>query len=457
MSQRFTRYRPQISRADARQRMSHYDSLVRYRRARQTGGFLYVAVLFTTLIVMVSVTAALSISTASVRSEASLKQRADALRLAESETQRLAIMMNQNSDWRMTASNDAFTAWYSPAIDGVANTQHQVRYRLTDIDGDLTDDSFDEVELTVHARVDDSEVALTITMESDPQPLDLLRYGVTAGDDIRCESGGAISSENPIQVSDDCVTSSWGFLTTPSLECNGRVEVSLRGDRTTSDVVMPGYEVVERYVDVGTEISRLSVPRVGTDLNLQDIVLSAAANPYGSEDASGIYWIDAQYNRVVISNARIDATLAILNATEIEVSGGIVWTYPMTPDVILATNSPVTFTGIDRVLSENARGVNYNPSSTPYRGTFSNENLTDSYPSELRGIVYSSSNIEFDPLTDGSPLRIVGSVIGNDLRCDGIVSISQFDEAIRTPPLGLLDPVPRRFVRGSARRIESPQ
>ena len=415
------------------------------------------AVLFTTLIVMVSVTAALSISTASLRSEANLNQRADALRLAESETQRLAIMMNQNSDWRATANNDTFTAWYSPTIDGLANMQKQVRYRLKDMDGDLNNNVFDEVELTVHARVEDSEVALTITMESDPQPLELLAYGVTSGDDIRCESGGAISSENAIQVAEDCKTNSWGFLTTPSLECNGRVEVSLRGDRTTSNVAMPDYDVVQRYTAVGTEISSLSVPRVGGDLSIQDVVLSAASNPYGSEDASGIYWIDAQYKRVVISNSRIDATLAILNATEIEVSGGIVWTYPTTPDVILATNSTIAFTDINGVLSENARGVNFNPSSTPYRGTFSNGNLTDSYASELRGIVYSSSEIVFDPLTDDSALRIVGSVICNELRCDGIVSVTQFDEAIRTPPLGLLDPVPRRFVRGSARRIESPQ
>ncbi|MGI9470460.1 MAG: hypothetical protein ACR2NZ_02930 [Rubripirellula sp.] len=433
---------------------------IRLARTRSCGrpqGFLYVAVLFTTLIVMVSVTAALSISTTTLRSETNRVGRDEALRLAESEIQRLAAMMSQDTQWRIDATNDAFTDWYSPTVDGVASDHREVRYRLADVDDDLTDDPFDIVELTVHARVHRSEVAIRVEMETDPKPLNLLDYALSANDDLRLESGGALSCERPVQLVDDCKTSSYGFLTTPQLECNGRMEITLRGDRTTSNVELPAYDVVDRYVSVGTEISRLAIPRVGGILTIQDVVLSSTSSPYGDVDAAGIYWIDAQSTKVAISNCRIDATLAILNATEVEISGGVVWHYPKNPDVILATNAFVTFTNVDASLSETDRGVNFNPPSTPYRQTFSNSSAIDTFPTELRGILYTSDSMQFDPTTTNATLRIVGCVIGYDIRVDGSVAIGQFDEAIRTPPLGLLDPVPRRFIRGTARRIPSPQ
>lgn len=428
------------------------------RRQSQRGAFLYVAVLFTTLIVMISVSAALTISTANLRGETDRTDQGEALRLAESEIHRQAAILRTSSQWRSTAINDVFSDWHSLTTDGSAggNQNSQVRHRFHDSDGQLDDDPTDGVELTVHARVGNSAAAITVFLESDPKPLDLLRYSVTAADDIHFDLGGTISCERPVQVLDDCRTSTSGILTTPQLECSGSVQMTLRGDLAASAVSLPGNDVVATYIALGTEIPLVSIPQTGGGLLIEDRLLSKTLNPFGAVDAAGIYWLDAAGNKVIISHCRFDATLAIRNASEIEIRGGINWNYPTSPDVILATDAPITMTGVEGILDEADRDINFNPASSPYRESLSNSTNEDTYPCELRGVVYSSNDFTLDPLVNDEQLRLCGSLIAYDLRIEGYMAVTQLNELLNNPPAGLSDPTPMRFVRGSFRRIPSP-
>ncbi len=431
---------------------------VRISRPRQPSrGFLYIAVLFTALLVMAAVTAALSISTANLRSESDRSNRGDALRLAESEIHRQAAMLRASASWRTNSVNGVFSAWRQVSVDGVNPTgTSEVRHRLSDVDGDLADDAWDSVELIVHAKVGRGEAAIAVTLASDPAPLDLLRYSLTAADDLRFESGGTLTCERPVQVADDCKTGSSGMLTTPRLECSGSIEMTRRGDLAASSVTMPTTDVVATYIALGTEIPLAAIPQSGSDLIIQDRLLSPTSNPFGAVDTGGVYWFDAAGSKVVLSHCRFDATLAIRNASAIEIEGGIAWTYPQTADVILATDAPIRLTGVEATLDEAARNVNFNPTSTPFRGTLANLTTTDVYPTDFRGVIYTSDDIRVDPLASAASLGVTGCLIGRDVRIDGFVNIRQLDELLTHPPAGLSDPMPVMFVHGSMRRIPSP-
>lgn len=423
-------------------------------RKRARRGYVYIAVLFTTLIVMATVTAALSISTSRLRGEIDRDSQGEALRFAEAEMHRLAALMQSSSSWRTDHINGVFTAWRSFTVNGVnATGNSQVRFRLVDPDGDLNDDHRDSVELTVHARAGNSQTALSIELEPDPQPLSLLNYSVTAADDIQLESA-TLSCELPVQVFDDCKTNTWGILTTPRIEITGYVQPTFRGDQSTAAITLPALSVVDAYVDQGTEISAASIPAGGAGLLIQDIVLSPASNPFGSVDAGGVYWIDANGAAVEIANSRLDATVAIKNASLVRITGGVTWSFPQNAEVILATDAAIEFTGMEKTLDEATRGINFNPATTPYR-SMSNANATDQYPTEFRGVIHTIGDIRI--FNSGNPvLSFIGSIICSDFEIEGYVTIRELSEIAANPLVGLSDYTPMRFVRGSLRRIPSP-
>ena len=414
--------------------------------------------LFTSLVVMTVATAAFSISTSTLRSENDRTNQDAALWLAESEMQRQLAMMKGSGSWRNNHTNDTFVDWHPLTLDGInVGDDSLVRHKFNDSDGDLGDDTFDPVRLTVHAKTGTSHAAVSVELEPDPIPMDLLRYAITAGDDIQIEMNDSVVTERPVQVSDNARGNPDGLLTTPELQCNGRVEMSVRGERQPAAVTMPPHDVVARYISLGTEIPAASIPRSGSDLVIENRLLTKNDNPFGPLDKTGVYWIDAGGARVTIKDCRLEATLAITNATQVRIRSGVVWRYPNKADVILATNTTLTLTNIEPTLDENLPGVNFNPPSSPYRGTQSNLTNDDVYPTELTGILYTSGNIRINSRTDDRTMQITGSVIGRDLRLRGPLAVHSLDEVLAFPPPGLSDPTAMRLIRGSFRRIPPPQ
>lgn len=426
--------------------------------ASRRNGFIYLAVLFTSLIIMTAVAGALAMSTSNLRAENDRLSRQSALRLAENELHRIASGMRTSSLWRDNSTNNAFTNWYGTMVDGVSVNEGTVRHRFVDVDGNLADDLSDAVDLTVHAAVGRAEAAIVATLESDPNPFQILHYSVTASDDIRVEDGGTIAAEGSIQVHDDCKTNSWGIITAPRLECAGNIEsyVYLRGDRATSAVSMPTSDIVSEYISKGTRIPRGALGWSGGDRAIRDVVLSKTVNPYGSVDPNGIYWINAGGFDIRIQNSRIEATLAIYNAADIEIRGGIVWRHPGAADAILVTDSNIHLYDIEATLDEDDRGVNFNPPIMPYAGTDSDSDQTDVYATSLTGLIYTTNDFRLDPLVDNHHLILTGSLIARDIRVDGHLQIRQLGELVADPPASLADATPMRFVRGSLRRIPSP-
>ncbi len=131
------------------------------------------------------------------------------------------------------------------------------------------------------------------------------------------------------------------------------------------------------------------------------ILLSPNSNPFGgSTNAQGIYIINCSGQTVAIGNSRIVGTLIFTNAGNNSIiQGPVVWEPAVAnfPALMVSGNNTLTIATPSGSFSEANLGLNFNPSGTPYpyqSGT-SNSTLTDSYPSQISGMVYSAGNLKF--------------------------------------------------------------
>ncbi|MGB7329212.1 MAG: hypothetical protein WBD31_30300 [Rubripirellula sp.] len=421
-------------------------------------GIVYVAVLFTALLVTTLVATAITLSTTSIQRESDRANKSRAMRIAESEMHRVASLMRSNSQWRTSLANGNYSPWrnWSAGNSGTTVLSQQVRHQFIDADGMLDDDLTDDVELTVHARVGLAEYAITSKLVWDPAPLSILKYAVTATDQLNFEDG-AISSQRPIQVGGNCTAASSGILVAPRLECSGDVPIAVRGDQGESNVEVPARDLVALYRSTSTTIPAAEIRQGAGARYLDEKLLSPTANPFGAPSPTGRYAVQMDQQKLVIQNCRINATLVIEGATEIEIRGAIVWTCPMTPDAILVTDAPVRFTAIENELNENTLAINFNPVTSPYRSNSANNTTTDRFPTEFRGLIYSSSDTVFEPTASGDNLPITGMTMARSITISGQISFFAFDELVTNPPLELCNPAPMQFEHGSWRRTESPR
>lgn len=377
--------------------------------------------------------------------------------MAETELHRISMMLAADPNWRDNLNDSETSDWitYGPVM-GADNAAGRFTIIDADRDGDLADDVFDDSQIIAQGRFGAAQAAVSAILETGFAPLDWLRYGATTFDDLQVDYGAAIVSENPIQVFDDCQTYTTGSATTSRLECSGRFEFPVFGDTAGSDVRRPDFDVVEQYENVGTEIPLGLLPIYDGNPAIHLAVLSQSTNPYGVADPNGIYWINARGQAITIVNSRIEATLAVRGASSVTLTGALAWEAPGGVGAMLVTNSRVRFSAIAPTLDENNLGANFNPPATPYRGIDSNLSLSDQYPTEFRGIVYSSNDINVYATTSGAPLAITGSVICNDLVLYHSLLIRSLDELLTNVPRGFADPTQQRFRIGTFRRIANP-
>ncbi|MEL6105746.1 MAG: hypothetical protein AAFU85_06915 [Planctomycetota bacterium] len=418
------------------------------RNAVRRGGYLYVAVLFTSLIVGASVATALSLETTRLKSMNAQADRGSAIRLAEGEIHRLAVQLNEDPTWRQNERHAALSDWRTVDSDGPA----LVRYQILDTDGDLGDDNLDDVQIVAHASYGSARAAVSANLEAGFAALDLLRYGVTATDDIRVEDGALLVCEGAVQVHDDCKSFTSGAIVCERLECANRIEFTVRGDiEPSSSVETPGGEIIDRYVAAGTEIPFASLPNDGL-IGVRKVVLSSSVNPMGPTDPNGIYWIDCGGQSIWIGESRINATLAIRNTPFIMISGGLLWE---SPGAMLVTEAPVIFNGYNSVLDEATTGVNFNPATQPYLDSF-DAALDDRYSSQMRGILYSRDNVTIFSSVDRIPIHLTGVIVARDLALYTHLNVHSAPELLESVPFGFVDPDPLRFISGSHRRVPLP-
>lgn len=400
--------------------------------------------------VAVIVAGSLAMSTSRMRQGNDRADRMLAIQLAESELQLQATRMQASTDWRTSLANNEFSAWRE-LLGG------SVRHRFFDGDHSLNDDNFDGVTLTVHSRVNQAEAALSVDLVNAQQPLSWLSYCVTAKEELQINDAGNVASALPVQVGYDCTSNSTCILVTPRLEYLDELSVVVRGDVGSSSIEAPPSDIIKLYSGIGTEIDIYSIPEIDGDRIIENVVISSTHNPYASNMSSeAIYLIDGKDEDVIIRNCRIECTLVVTDYETLTVTDSVVWNSLNGDRPAILTNDDIAFVFMTTKLSESTQNTNFNPSHTPSRGGVSNATTLDSYPTTIRGIVYSEQDIYITPMVGDERLTFFGSLYANSVYVTGRLNVLEEPSLSSNPPPGFRDPTKMKFFERSMRRVATP-
>jgi hypothetical protein len=187
---------------------------------------------------------------------------------------------------------------------------------------------------------------------------------------------------------------------------------------------------------------------------LEQKLLSPSSNPFGPTNANGIYVLDCGGKDVIIADSRIVGTLVLKHAGgNSAIQGSINWQAAIANYPALLTDSSIEIALDSTALSEATLGVNFNPpgSAYPYAGGTTNTTATDSYPSQITGIVYSSTDMDFSGAT-----TILGQItVGGKTNISGTsLKLTYSNLFYNTPPPGFdVGGVPMNPVPGTWQRV----
>jgi hypothetical protein len=149
-----------------------------------------------------------------------------------------------------------------------------------------------------------------------------------------------------------------------------------------------------------------------------------------SSNSAGVYVIDCQGRRLTISDSRINGTFILKNATAgVRVTSSVIWD-PVTPGypaLIVEGTLSITMDGAD--LSEATVSKSLNPATMPFEGSADSDTV-DRYPSEFRGLIFSSGNMTISgSLATTAPIFSNGTITTSSL-----TAVSRAVKPVNGPP-----------------------
>ena len=149
---------------------------------------------------------------------------------------------------------------------------------------------------------------------------------------------------------------------------------------------------------------------------MRNSLLTPKTNPFGDGkvDDEGIYVLDCFNEQVIIENNRVLGTLVLLQTRNVVVGKSMVmqnyiYNYPT-----LLADLDLTLSILAEPLNESATGTNFNPlqlGTLSQGGVFAvtDEDLDDSYPSRITGMIYVEQNLKVT-----EQLTVEGVVLVNE-------------------------------------------
>jgi type II secretory pathway pseudopilin PulG len=420
-------------------------TLSRMKRARR--GYLYVAVLFTTLIVSTMGLVALSTAALRTRSTIDANDRLTAEALARSAIEDAILRVRGESNWRMVFANNVE---YPPS--GVALGGGSYTYKLLDEDGNLSDDDSDSVRIVGIGRSGRAVAAESVRLVATGAPLSCLQSSFHCQGDISMNLLVSFTTNQQVSSNSNISATAPFSSIQGDAQAVGSVSGPVSGVKTPGAAArrMPGSSVLDYYLDNGAWISITSLPLVSGAYTIENQLLSPQNNPYGTRNLEGVYVIDCQGQRIRIKNSRIVGTIVLLNpASNSLLEGSLRWdeavgNYP----ALLATGDIEIRFGEDK-LRESSIGLNLNPVGTPYQGDEDNDQ-NDSYDSEVNGLVYLSGR--FDAAPDFQTSRFRGVCVCNSITAQSLCRFLYRPLFLDAPPPGFARGNPMAVSPGSRRR-----
>jgi hypothetical protein len=442
---RFSRSRPDPG-ARASARLSKIRRGGRLRSPRP--GTIYIAVLGAALIIATVSLAAIHMTRVEVDGVTSADRICRAELMAQSAIEFAMAAIKNNASWRTTYTDNQqnpSATWYSPsASDGF-------KFILHDDDGNLANDIRDNVTLTGLGRSAEATAAISVRLEPTNQALTSLNSSYTSNGAIAVSdtltTNQMVSSHQQINVSGSINGDAWSTGSISGGSVTGTRYENQSPPRTLPDAA----NTLEYYLANGTAIDINSIP----GQTISNKVIAATSNPYGAANSLGIYTIDCKNQQLTITDCRLECTLVITGvnaALPVVITGNIHWDPPFRnfPSLLVQGNCTMSWKS-DKQLDENAEATNYNPATAPYRG-FSDNDQTDKYPGQIKGLAYVSGNLTTTKETSFDGIVIVG---GASTSTDK-VTVSYNTTSRDYPPPGFSEGATMRILPGTWKRTSAP-
>ena len=196
------------------------------------------------------------------------------------------------------------------------------------------------------------------------------------------------------------------------------------------------------------DASLLNENRIAGTRYIENVVLGNTANPFGSGIISlnGIYSLNVPGENLLIRDSRINASLVVQNASNVEILNAVSWEPTGRNFPALIANARINDLTSVTSLIEDTVGVNFNPAASPYQGV-SDADANDSYPSAITGAIVSTGEIRLEgrstlsgPIHSGTIIRAKSSTININFPSDIILN---------PPPGFFADPPKMRLITSS--------
>lgn len=357
----------------------------------------------------------------------------------------LQAINSQPDSWRDRGSG----TWFSgQSLAGGTFSLH-----VTDpTDGDITNEEGQNVLLTAEGAYGQSRHTLRVLLEPIPGGLTCLESCFHVDSHIVFLNGSVVDAD--ATISSNGMVMAIGSTINAPVEATQAVAGGAFNHDTTAGVAersMPGADVFQTYIDMGTEIDVYDLPNSAGKYWIQHEVLSPNRNPFGGgTNAKGVYVIDCKGQTVLIRKSRIIGTLVLLNPggnSRVTNSNSIQPAEDNYPSLLVSGN--MIFSGSAQPLSEADEDVNYNPSGAPHEGK-TDDSKDDSYSSVVKGIVYVSGLLYLYRDYNHFEGAVVAPMVSIQ---DSIQLKFEYDDAfIENPPPGFVGPPRMLPVRGSWRQ-----
>ena len=300
------------------------------------------------------------------------------------------------------------------------------------VDGDLATGANDPILFISTATVDGVSRSVQVQVTQETTPHELFNYAVAAGGNIDINNHARINGNITTNIDvDKTGADTWIF---GDVEAVGIITETNNVSGTITEGADP--KDFPDYNAIFTYYQAHATPIAYTPL-IEDKLISHINNPYGPVNPDGLYKINCANQKIVIKDCRIVGTLVLINPkSDSTIEAAINW-QPARPDYPALIIDGIFTIKPDKDLDEAQRNTDFSLPAESGAGS-----ITDVYPNEIRGLIYSNNTLVVD-----KDFTLQGTIISDgmvDLKSNAAVT---YDPSILdNPPPGfsktLLQPVP---------------
>ena len=385
---------------------------------RRTGSA-YVMILGVSSVLMVIGLAAVSVARIDTRNVAADNDWSEAQTLALSAAENALARIAVTNDWRSQLSG----------LVTVPMGHGTMQWQITDDgDGQLADDAEEPVMIVASGQVGASRYRLGLRCFVVGLPLEGLSRCLCADGDINVDKGSRLTvTGGAASTNNDFHGAKKSSLIVGDLEADGvfwKENVTGNVSEHAPAKALPNSRVVAMYRELATDISGRTL------INRQAI--GPGRNPWGTANANGVYYLDAPGSDVTLRDSRVLGTL-VVRCNRLTINNTVLlesYRKDM-PALIVDGELVLNFASASSQLRESNEDTNFNPPGVPFGGA-TDLDKTDSYPSEIRGLVHVRGDLTLD-----STALVRGAIVcEGQVQCSGTNQIVHDADLSNRPILG---------------------